>query len=539
VTYILVIVVLSSTIVTTEFTKCCPVGKHLNIHTKNCINGPTDTNEEDTWLNGTKIENKSLKTSEEHVNYKDVPIKDDYHCNQSLRYNFEPLIIKNDSIYLVIDSQTNRKLRTTEVCLDHAVNHETSNKVIVAQACLPCSQEHPCINYCCPEGTVSKDGECIEDQYLTINITQREHKKLNILLHCIGPVIYPRKLWQLNSYGEMNIDGKVHDASEYCVGGEDSDDPWLLLCPETDEKVDYKKIIRMMFMCLSLGSIILIIFFHVIIEDLWTNRFTFLKIPLYLCLFISFLITIITNLKDFRGSSICVILALLLQYFSLAIFFWLTSMSFYIWLGFQNKEIAAAEQRRRMKLLYGFSFGGPFLITFVTAVLQFIEKSENSPYIHPSIGVACMIGQYLPQFLYWHLIILILLCVNCVFYCSVVFNFTCGIWKQCSYGTNQLRNFRILLELIFPMGINWFSEVITFFIGWQYPAYWDHPLLILINSVNWIIGVILLLAFCWKLNNRNLIRKIFLGEESDIGSGRTFNTQLSESNQSNKELIQE
>jgi len=150
-----------------------------------------------------------------------------------------------------------------------------------------------------------------------------------------------------------------------------------------------------------------------------------------------------------------------------------------------------------------------------------------------------MIGQYLPQFLYWHLIILILLCVNCVFYCSVVFNFTCGIWKQCSYGTNQLRNFRILLELIFLMGINWFSEGITFFIGWQYPAYWDHPLLILINSVNWIIGVILLLAFCWKLNNRNLIRKIFLGEESDIGSGRTFNTQLSESNQSNKELIQE
>ena len=62
-----------------------------------------------------------------------------------------------------------------------------------------------------------------------------------------------------------------------------------------------------------------------------------------------------------------------------------------------------------------------------------------------------MIGQYLPLFLYWHLIIFILLCVNCVF--------TCGIWKQCSYGTDQLRKFRILVELIFLMGINWFSEV--------------------------------------------------------------------------------
>jgi len=389
VTYTMMIVALSSTIVTTEFTKCCPVGKHLNIHTKNCIDGATDTNEA-TWLNVTKIENKTLKTSEEHANYKDIPIKEEYQCIQSLRYNFEPFIIKNDSIYLVIDSQNHRKLRTTEVCLDHAVNHETSDKVIVAQACIPCSQEHPCVNYCCPEGRVSMDGECIEDQYLKINITQRKHKKLNILLHCIESVAYPRKLWQLDSNGEMNIDGKVHDASEYCVEGEDADDPWLLLCPETDDKVNYKKIVRMMFMCLSLGSIILIIFFHVIIKDLWTNRFTKLKLPLYLCLFTSFLITIITNLKDLTGSSICVILALLLQYFSLAIFFWLTSMSFDIWLGFriitnplQNKEVAAAEQRRRMKLLYGFSFGGPLFITFVTAVLQVIEKPANSPYIHP------------------------------------------------------------------------------------------------------------------------------------------------------------
>ena len=70
-----------------------------------------------------------------------------------------------------------------------------------------------------------------------------------------------------------------------------------------------------------------------------------------------------------------------------------------------------------------------------------------------------MIGQYLPRFLYWHLIIFILLCINCVLYCSVVFNYTCGIWKQFSYGTNRLRNFRILVELIFLMGINWFSEV--------------------------------------------------------------------------------
>jgi len=544
--YITVIAALSFRIVTAKFTKCCPVGKYLNIHTKKCVDGDINTSE-DVRLN---ITIPGGETSEE-----DIPISIhvsnhtyNYPCIQSLRYNFEPFILRNNSSYLLFDYQTNRKFNTTDVCLDHAINTETSDIALVAQTCLSCSKEYPCINYCCPGGQVSKEGKCVENQFLTYNITERKHKKLNLRLQCSVAVVYPRKLWQLNSNGEMNVDGKVHDASEYCVQEEDDGDLSLLLCPQTDDKVDYMKLVRMVFMCLSLGSFILLIFLHIIIEDLRTNRLTKLKIPLYLCLLISFLITVITKLNDFTlvSSSICVILALLLQYFSLAIFFWLTSMSFDIWLGFriianplQNPEIADAEQMLRMKILYGFSMGCPFVITFVTAVLQIVEEPENSPYIHPSIGVSCMIGQYLPLFLYWHLIIFILLCVNCVFYCLVVYNFTFGIWKQCSYGTNQLRNFRILVELIFLMGINWFSEVIYFFIEWQYPAYWDHPLLTLIISFNWIIGVILLLAFCCKVNNRNLIRKIFLGEEKDNDTGRTFNTQLSDSNQSSKELIQQ
>jgi len=535
--YITVIAALSFRIVTAKFTKCCPVGKYLNIHTKKCVDGDINTSE-DVRLN---ITIPGGETSEE-----DIPISIhvsnhtyNYPCIQSLRYNFEPFILRNNSSYLLFDYQTNRKFNTTDVCLDHAINTETSDIALVAQTCLSCSKEYPCINYCCPGGQVSKEGKCVENQFLTYNITERKHKKLNLRLQCSVAVVYPRKLWQLNSNGEMNVDGKVHDASEYCVQEEDDGDLSLLLCPQTDDKVDYMKLVRMVFMCLSLGSFILLIFLHIIIEDLRTNRLTKLKIPLYLCLLISFLITVITKLNDFTlvSSSICVILALLLQYFSLAIFFWLTSMSFDIWLGFRiianpfrDPEIAGSEQMPRMKLLYGFSMGCPFVITFVTGVLQFVEEPEYSPYIHPSIGVACMIDQYLPRFLYWNLIIFILLCVNCVFYCLVVF-------KQCRSGTNQLRNFRILVELIFLMGINWFSEVISFFIGWQYPTYWDHPLLTLINSVNWIIGVILLLAFCCKVSNRNHIRKYFLGEEKDNDTGRTFDTQLS--NQSSKELIKE
>ena len=260
----------------------------------------------------------------------------------------------------------------------------------MAQACLSCEEDEPCVNYCCPDGQISRDGQCVQDLTKTNEFTERNHKKVSLSLHCNTPKIYPQKLWDLNSNGCVHVDGVVRNASEYCIRLEEEVEPSLFLCTMDDEPIDYKNIFKLVFMSLSMGSILVIIFFHVMIEDLWLNRFTKLKIPLYFCLFISFLVIVITRLFDFTDTSGCVILALTLQYFSLAIFFWLTSMSFDIWLGFriianplQNMNIASAQQRSRMRVLYVFSVCGPLVITGVTAVLQFSSDQEDSSYIHP------------------------------------------------------------------------------------------------------------------------------------------------------------
>ena len=108
-------------------------------------------------------------------------------------------------------------------------------------------------------------------------------------------LVYPKELWHLNLKGDMVVDGNIYDASEYCIEGEEGGDPWLLLCSKEADDFDYEELVRMLFMCLTLGSIAIIIFFHIIIEELRTNRFTKLKIPLYLYLFISFLIIVITT----------------------------------------------------------------------------------------------------------------------------------------------------------------------------------------------------------------------------------------------------
>ena len=58
--------------------------------------------------------------------------------------------------------------------------------------------------------------------------------------------------------GEMNVDGKIHDLSKYCLHGEEAGDPGLLLCAKVQDKVDCKKLFRMFFMCLLLGFIFLV-----------------------------------------------------------------------------------------------------------------------------------------------------------------------------------------------------------------------------------------------------------------------------------------
>ena len=78
------------------------------------------------------------------------------------------------------------------------------------------------------------------------------------------------------------------------------------------------------------------------------------------------------------------------QYFSLGIFFRLTSMSLDIWLTFrrianpiQNRKKKDIAQTNKMRRYYIFSFGGPAIISLVTGALQLAYTPEEAPFVHP------------------------------------------------------------------------------------------------------------------------------------------------------------
>ena len=104
---LLVMTVLMSPAAGTEFTKCCPGEKILNLHTKNCIH--SDDTIEDFAVNVTHMPDK--ETAEETFVFKEVPSTDKYQCTQSKRFHFEFIIVTAASNYYIIDTQ-----QTSKVC---------------------------------------------------------------------------------------------------------------------------------------------------------------------------------------------------------------------------------------------------------------------------------------------------------------------------------------------------------------------------------------------------------------------------------------
>ena len=97
---------------------------------------------------------------------------------------------------------------------------------------------------------------------------------------------------------------------------------------------------------------------------------------------------------------------------------------------------------------------------------------------------SCQLGKYQPQFLYFHLIIIILLGCDLILFLAMVQVLSKGPWKLCGVSklytilshsnkmivlvqksncappsVSVIQTYRIFVELFFLMGVNWISEV--------------------------------------------------------------------------------
>jgi len=122
---------------------------------------------------------------------------------------------------------------------------------------------------------------------------------------------------------------------------------------------------------------------------------------------------------------------------------------------------------------YFVSIIGPSIITIITLVLQLSADPFDSSFVHPNIGQynSCQLGEPLPQFYYFHLIVIILLGFNFLLFFMMISVLIQGPWKLCRGPSRMppsmscLQIYRIFVELFFLMGVNWISESSWFFLS--------------------------------------------------------------------------
>jgi hypothetical protein len=446
----------------TGLSKCCPLGRALGLHSKQCEGSGQEEQEGVINVKSRKNPMDGRNVSLSRL-YTEVPVEPWPHCNRSNSYLITRFSLLRRGRQLSLFDLVNKMPHPESAfCLDTAQDPRTGQTQPVAKLCEPCTDPaRPCINYC-KQGPKDLDWPGPPLAYT----------RLSVPLHCRANRPFPQHLFNVNN-DSVVVDGQERELSEYCIEIEPNKTHTLMLCDKEDTygQSTLKRTVKIVLFFFSLVSFLILIVLHIIIQDLWKHHFTKLKVPFFFSGAMSFLFSIIGQFVSPRHSlELCIFNGLMIQYWFLAMYLWLTTMSRNIWATFRTLEnplqmpaAREARQRRERRWAFAISFGLPVLIMLVTLAVQTLVAESSS--LHPRIVQgSCFIDQFWPKFMYFHLPMLLLLCANLFLYGILVVKFSCGIWST-SPGESEdglrinWRNLRIVIELFVFMGIYWLSEV--------------------------------------------------------------------------------
>ena len=130
-------------------------------------------------------------------------------------------------------------------------------------------------------------------------------------------------------------------------------------------------------------------------------------------MYISYLfLTIVKWTKHMDTPTLCIFEGIVIQYSKMSMYFWLSAIGFNVWSSFRKLKPRVTFHTRRQKLGFQdksfkwyalYSWGCPFLVTFVTLIMQFLP--ESSTYVSPQIGNrTCTLDPERGKLYYYHVI---------------------------------------------------------------------------------------------------------------------------------------
>ena len=137
-----------------------------------------------------------------------------------------------------------------------------------------------------------------------------KHTRVHSNLHCDEKIVYPQHLFSIDkAKGELTVDGLSRDHSDYCINQDIVDGELqssILLCPsQTPFVTSFRNNLKLVMFMVSDVSILAMFVFHIVIPELCSLHFGYMKMAFLGCLFVSYLILFLSHLAselaDFTG----------------------------------------------------------------------------------------------------------------------------------------------------------------------------------------------------------------------------------------------
>ena len=380
-----------------ELRKCCKNNEVLDSSNNyQCVPRELDQDQEFT-VNVSDFADDGQTSSSHSLNLKfaeNISLS----CNQYHQIYFQFEIWKfgvpnEENIYLInVYNNDPQYYNPEDFCVDFARNYQNSEEILIAQQCLPCPEDKPCVNFCCAENEVNRDingtSMCKESnkaEDVTKIYTQSDnYTYVHTDFQCDGGETYlwPRYHWKFTPNGTI-INGDPFELNNYCI---EQTANMAMTCRNKSTSDHIRSTAKLIVMSISIVCIVIIIICNCASDELRNNHVTAIKIPFFFFLALSFLIVVVRNKHHaslVTNTSGCIITGLLLQFSALSIFFWLTCLSVDVYLRFRKIHDFRATEVSRNHLYYSVSILSPAIITIVTMILQFVADQDEAGYIHP------------------------------------------------------------------------------------------------------------------------------------------------------------
>ncbi|XP_050305085.1 G-protein coupled receptor Mth2-like isoform X2 [Anthonomus grandis grandis] len=317
-----------------------------------------------------------------------------------------------------------------------------------------------------------------------------------------------------------------YERDQYCL-----DEDVIFVCAkalqgEQEKEPVLTKYVNAYAMGISMPFLVVTFIVYALLPD--KNLYQYALMIYVLILFAAYLQLVITNLNEFESGTVgCTFLGYSTYFAFISSFFWLNIICLDIWFTFSrgSHHRGTTSQLKKLGLYSIYGLGAPVLLVVLVYLLQFHFLDTSSKH-NPSIGTEkCFFRQDWGNLWYLYLEATILFVANLVLFSWTALSIrkvkketSTVIKRKHSEPDEQL--YHVFMRLALAMGINWSTEIISFFGNWfskyQYENIW-----IVTDCLNGLYGVFLFFIFVFKMKTWTLLKKRYYritGKQPTLGS---------------------